>query len=82
MEFSVIFFIKKTTFSAHSKRVTETITEACVTIMFCNDELSWLLTKRFRAFIAYAENSQILLKISVIPILLTFIYLITFNLLV
>ena len=43
------------------------------------NELSWLFTKRFRAFIVYAENSQILLKIS---ILLTFIYHITLNLLV
>ena len=32
-------------------------------------------------FILFAENSQILLKISVIPILLTFIYLAALNLL-
>ena len=44
------------------------------------DELSWLFTKRFRAF--YLICSQILLKISVIPILLTFIYLVALNLLV
>ena len=49
--------------------------------MCLNDELSWLFTKRFRAFILFAENSQILLKISVIPILLTFIYLVALNLL-
>ena len=33
-------------------------------------------------FILFAENSQIFLKISVIPILLTFIYLVALNLLV
>ena len=33
-------------------------------------------------FILFAENSQILLKISVIPILLTFMYLVALNLLV
>ena len=44
-----------------------------------DDELSWLFTKRF---ILFAENSQILLKISVIPIFLTFIYLVALNLLV
>ena len=33
-------------------------------------------------FIIFAENSQILLKISVIPILLTFIYLVALNLVV
>ena len=33
-------------------------------------------------FIIFAENSQILLKISVNPILLTFIYLVALNLLV
>ena len=33
-----------------------------------NDELSWLVTKRFRAFNLFAENSQIHLKFSVIPI--------------
>ena len=31
-------------------------------------ELSWLVTKRFRAFNLFAENSQIHLKFSVIPI--------------
>ena len=47
------------------------------------DELSWFFTKRFRVFfILFAENSQILLKNSVIPILLTFIYLVALNLLV
>ena len=47
------------------------------------DELSWLFTKRFRVFfILFAENSQILLKISVIPILLTFMCLVALNLLV
>ena len=56
---------------------------------FChNDELSstmsqlgCLLTDS-GLFILFAENSQILLKISVIPILLTFMYLIAMNLLV
>ena len=33
-------------------------------------------------FILFAENSQILLKIYVIPILLTFMYLVALNLLV
>jgi hypothetical protein len=55
----------------------------CVTIMCRNDELSWLFTKRFRDFfIIFAENSQILFKISVIPILLTLIHLVAHNLLV
>ena len=53
-----------------------------------NDELSstvsWVgcLLKDSELFILFAENSQILLKISVIPILLTFIYLVGLNLLV
>ena len=53
-----------------------------------NDELSstmsWVgcLLKDSELFILFAENSQILLKISVIPILLTFIYLVVLNLLV
>jgi hypothetical protein len=37
-----------------------------------NDELSWLS----QLFILFAENSQILQKVSVIPILLTFVYLV------
>ena len=47
-----------------------------------NDELSlmmrWVgcLLKNIELFILFSENSQILLKISVIPILLTFIYLV------
>ena len=32
-------------------------------------ELNWLFINRLRAFILFAENSQILLKMSVIPIL-------------
>ena len=53
-----------------------------------NDELIWMVTKRFRAFyespllILFAENGQFLLTISVIPILLTFMYLVALNLLV
>ena len=49
------------------------------TIMCRNDELSstmsWVgcLLKDTELFILFAENSQILLKISVIPILLIFI---------
>ena len=49
-------------------------------IMCRNDELSstmsWVdcLLKGSELFILFAENSQILLKISDIPILLTFIY--------
>ena len=50
-----------------------------VTIMCRNDELSWSITKRFRAFYLIW---RILLKISVITILLTFIYLVALNLLV
>ena len=52
-----------------------------------NDELSytmsWIgyLLKDSELFILFAENSQILLKVSVIPILLTFIYLVAFHLL-
>ena len=55
---------------------------AIVTIVFHNDVLSqmmiWVgyLLKDSELFILFAENSQILLKISVIPILLTFIYLV------
>ena len=44
-----------------------------------DNELNWLFTKRFRAFILFAENR---LKNSVIPLLLTFIYLVALNLLV
>ena len=53
-----------------------------------NDELSstmsWVgcLPTDSELFILFAENSQILLKIYVIPILLTFIYLVALNLLV
>ena len=43
-----------------------------------NDELIWLFNKRF----FFAENSQILFKISVIPFLLTFVYLVALYLLV
>ena len=63
------------------------IYKTCVTIMCRNDELSstmsWVggLLKDSELFILFAENSQILLKISFIPILLTFIYLVTLNLL-
>ena len=59
-----------------------------VTIMYRNDELSstmswvgWLL-KDLELFILFEGNCQILLKISVIPIFLTFIYLVAQNLLV
>ena len=53
-----------------------------------NDELSYTMSwvgyllKDSELFILFAENSQILLKISVIPILLTFIYLVALYLLV
>ena len=57
--------------------------------IFCrNDELSsmmsWVscLLKDSELFILFEENSQTLLKISVIPILLTFMYLVALNLLV
>ena len=59
-----------------------------VTIMCRNDKLSstmsWVncFLKDSEFFILFAENSQMLLKISVIPILLTFIYLVAHNLLV
>ena len=55
-----------------------------VKIMCRNDELNWLFTNvtDSELFILFAENSQILLKISVFPILLTFIYLVALNLLV
>ena len=59
---------------------------ACVTIMCRNDELSstmtWvgcLLKDLEFFFILFEENSQILLKISVTPVLLTFIYLVALN---
>ena len=44
-----------------------------------DDELSWLFTKIF--FILFAENSQVLLKLSVIFIFLTFMNLVALNLL-
>ena len=47
-----------------------------------NDELSLTMSWDSELFILFAENSQILLKISVIPILLTFIYLVALILLV
>ena len=53
-----------------------------------NDELRSMMSrvgfllKDSELFILFAENSQILLKISVIPILLTFIYHVALNLLV
>ena len=59
-----------------------------VTIMCRNDELSltmsWVgcLLKDSELFILFAENSQILLKISVITILLSFMYLVAPNLFV
>ena len=50
----------------------------------CATMMSWVgcLRKDSKLFILFAENSQILLKISVIPILLTFICLVALNLLV
>ena len=69
-------------------RYSEKATKICfdvtnVTIICCNDELSLLFSKRFRTlFILFTENSQILLTISVILILSTFIYLVVLNLLV
>ena len=60
-----------------------------MTIICRNDELSsmmsWvgcLLKDSEVFFMLFAENSQILFKISVIPILLPFIYLVAINLLV
>jgi ABC-type Na+ efflux pump permease subunit len=46
--------------------------------------MSWVgcLLKDTELFVLFAENNQILLKISVIPILLTFIHLVALNLLV
>ena len=56
----------------------------------CAAMMSWvrrwvelvILLNNSELFILFAENSQILFKISVIPILLTFIYLVALNLLV
>ena len=59
-----------------------------VTIMCRNDKLSstmsWdgCLLKDSEFFVFFAENSQILLKISVIPFLLTFMYLVALNMFV
>ena len=56
--------------------------EVCVSIICCNDELSltmsWVgcLLKDSEIFILFAENSQILVKISVISIFLTLMYLV------
>ena len=47
---------------------------------FCRND--GCLLKNSKLFILFAENSQILFKISVIPILLTFIYLVAPNLIV
>ena len=49
----------------------------------CAAMMSWVgcLLKDAELFILFAENSQILLKISVIPNLLTFMYLVALNLL-
>ena len=46
--------------------------------------MSWVgyLLKDSEIFISFAENSQILLKISVIPILLTFMYLVATELII
>ena len=56
-----------------------------VTIMCRNDEFFWqwveLLTDA-ELFILFSENSQIILKSSVNPILLTFMYLVALTLLV
>ena len=71
-----------------SKFQQSTFQQSNVTIMCRNDELSsmmsWVgcLLKDSDLFVLFAENSQVLLKISVIPILLTFIYLVAINLLV
>ena len=57
-----------------------------VTVICRNDELSWTMSWvgclliDSVLFILFAENSQILLKISVTPILLIFIYLVALNL--
>jgi hypothetical protein len=62
-------------------------TKTSVTIVSRNDELSstmsWVgcLLKDSELFILFVWNIQIHLKISVIPILLTFSYLVTLNLL-
>jgi hypothetical protein len=59
-----------------------------VTIMCRNDELSSMMSRvgcvlpDSEFFILFAENSQMLLKISVITILLTFMYLVALNLFV
>ena len=69
------------------------LTSSCAPCIFCtimchNDELSsamsWIdcLLTDSELFISFTENSQILLKIYVIPILLTFSYLVATNLLV
>ena len=49
-----------------------------------SSKMSWVgcLLKDSLLFIFFAENSQILLKIYIIPILVTFIYLVAVNLLV
>ena len=62
------------------------ITYVYVTMMCRNDELSltmsWVgcLLKDSELFVLFSENSQTLLKISVIPILLTFIDLVALSL--
>ena len=44
--------------------------------------VGWLITKNSESFVLFAENSQILVKFSVIPILLIFMYPVALNLLV
>ena len=59
------------------------MTSSSLVWQLCAAMMCWVgyLLKDSELFILFAENSQILLKISVIPILVTFIYLVELNLL-
>ena len=56
----------------------------CLVLQLCASVMSWVdcLLTDSELFILFADKSQILLKISVIPILLAFIYLVALNLFV
>ena len=80
----VIFFFLFIAVSKSINHVGKYTIEAKFLWQLCATMMSWVgcLLKDSELFILFAENSQILLKIFVIPILLTFIYLVALNLLV
>ena len=82
-------FIEIRQMASQTPTLLDSNNESCESIICLNDKLSFkmnsvgcLLKDSELFFILFAENSQILLNISVIPILLTFMYLVALNLLV